>query len=145
MYLTPFRVSQFNTSFTFTFSILISSSLIITSKNPTFLISHLHFFSSNNPSKVVNTTFHLFPFFIHILLQSHLKFNFVNTFLIFMFSTISKIKSKGQLFLMVHSFKYLVLNHSLLTILFSHKNFKSLIYSSQLFFNELIHLFFLFS
>ena len=136
MSLTPFRVSQFNTSFTFTFSILISSSLIITSKNPTFLISHLHFFSftyksffanlfttssttslclsfssiptiilsmklstspvlikfyrilfiiiwnvtrelvslknitvgSNNPSKVVNTTFHLFPFFIHILL-----------------------------------------------------------------------------
>ena len=136
MSLTPFRVGQSNTPFTFSFSILILSSPITTPRNPTFLTFHLHFsgfpyksFSTNllttssinslclsspsvpivtssmklttlpvlmrshkisfiivwnivgefiNPknitvglndlSSVVNTTFHLSPFFIHTLL-----------------------------------------------------------------------------
>ena len=50
---------------------------------------------SNNSSRVVNATFHLFSSFIYILLYSHLKFNFVNIFFVPMFSTISKIKGKG--------------------------------------------------
>ena len=50
---------------------------------------------SNNPSRVMNTTFHLSPFFIHTLLYPYCKFNLVNTFFIPIFSTISKIRGKG--------------------------------------------------
>ena len=50
---------------------------------------------SNNPSRVINTTFHLSLFFIHTLLYPYCKFDLVNTFFIPMFSTISKIRGKG--------------------------------------------------
>ena len=43
MFLTLLEVSQFNTSFTFTSSILIFFSSITASKNSTFLIFYLHF------------------------------------------------------------------------------------------------------
>ena len=43
MSLTPFRVGQFNISFTFSFFILILSGPITTPKNSTFLIFHLYF------------------------------------------------------------------------------------------------------
>ena len=152
MFLTPYRVGQFKTSFIFSSSILISSS-------PTSFTFHLHFSSftyrsfstnhfttsstissylfsisvfiiilsiklatflvlirsrkslfimvqnvaselvssknitigSNNPSDVVNATFHSSPSFMYIL-QPYLKSIFVNTFLLPMFSTISNIK-----------------------------------------------------
>ena len=49
----------------------------------------------NNSCSIVNATFHSFLSFIHILLYLHHKFNLVNTFLVLIFSTISKIKDKG--------------------------------------------------
>ena len=50
---------------------------------------------SNDPSRVVNAAFHSSPSFILILLYPHLRSIFVNTFLVLMFSTMSKIKDKG--------------------------------------------------
>ena len=49
----------------------------------------------NDLSRVVNAAFHLSPFLILTLLYLHLKFIFINTFFILIFSTISKIKGKG--------------------------------------------------
>ena len=49
----------------------------------------------NDPSGVVNTTFHSSPSFILILLYPHHKSIFVNTLFVLMFSTMSEIKGKG--------------------------------------------------
>ena len=51
--------------------------------------------SSNDPSSVVNATFHSSSFLIHILLYSHLRSIFVDTFFVPIFSIISKIRDKG--------------------------------------------------
>ena len=55
----------------------------------------------------MNTTFYSSPSFICTLLYPHYKSIFINTFLVLMFSTMSKIKDNRQLFFIVHSFKYL--------------------------------------
>ena len=59
MSITPFRVGQSNTLFTFSSFILIFSSLITTSKNLSFLTFHLYFSSLTYKSFSVNlfTTF----------------------------------------------------------------------------------------
>jgi len=49
----------------------------------------------NNPSSIVNTIFYFFSSFICILLYLYHKSNFVNTFLVLEFFTISEIRGKG--------------------------------------------------
>ena len=49
---------------------------------------------SNDPSRVMNTVFYLSSSFIHILLYLYHKSNFVNTFLLLIFSTMPKIRGK---------------------------------------------------
>ena len=161
--LTPSKISQYSTFFTFSYSIFIPLDSITTLKNTTFLTFYLYFsgftyrsfstslftisstislcfsfssiptitllmklatspvlikfyrilfiiiwniarkfispknitVSSNNPFRVVNAAFYSFPSFIYILLYLYHNFNFVNTFLVPIFSTISKIRDKG--------------------------------------------------
>ena len=50
---------------------------------------------SKDLSRVVKAAFHLSPFFILILLYSHLKSIFVNTFLVPIFLIMSKISGNG--------------------------------------------------
>jgi len=50
---------------------------------------------SNDPSGVVKNAFYLSPFLILTLLYHHLKSNFVNTFLVPIFSIMSKISGSG--------------------------------------------------
>ena len=50
--------------------------------------------SSNDPSSIMNATFHLSLSFIYTLLYSHLMSIFVNTFLVPIFSTMSNIRGK---------------------------------------------------
>ena len=136
--LTLFRVCKSNTPFTFFSSILISSSLITTSKNPTFLIFYLYFsgFTYKSFSTNLFTTFSIASsclfFFVPTMISSmrlttslvlikSCKISFIivwniagrlvspknitiglnspsgvmNTFFVLIFSTISKIKSRG--------------------------------------------------
>ena len=70
----------------------------------------------NNSSSIVKTTFYLSFSFILILLYLYLKFNFMNTFLVPIFSMMSEISDNGYLFFTVYSLKsctilfYLFLN-----------------------------------
>ena len=50
--------------------------------------------SSNDPSGVVNATFHSFPSFIHTLLYPYHRFNLVNTLFVPIFSIMSEIRDK---------------------------------------------------
>jgi len=50
---------------------------------------------SNNPSSVVKAAFYLFPSFILTLLYPYLKSNFVNTFLVPIFSMMSEMSGNG--------------------------------------------------
>ena len=52
----------------------------------------------NNPSRVMNTAFYLFPSFIHILLYPHYRSNFVNTFLYLYFLLCLKSKVMDNCF-----------------------------------------------
>jgi len=50
---------------------------------------------SNNPSGVVNATFHSYPSLILPLLYPHLRSIFINTFLVPMFSITSEMSGSG--------------------------------------------------
>ena len=59
-----------------------------------FLSSKKIIVGLNDLSRVMNGAFHLSPSFIHILLYSYHKSNFVNTFFVSIFSTISEMRGK---------------------------------------------------
>ncbi len=58
----------------------------------------------NNPLLVVKAAFHLCPFFIHMVLYSHLMSNLVKMVHPLKRSICCGIRGKGYLFWMVHAF-----------------------------------------